>query len=337
MHIRVLGQSIVLALALCAWGSANAGLFRAYLSLKGNDANPCTLQLPCRLLPAAINAVNDGGEIWMVDSANFNTGPVNVGKSVTILAIPGALGSVVASGGDGVVVNGADVEVTLRNLVLLEFAAGGSGVNFVQGAQLTVENCEIYGMPESGIYAHAPGGALAISDTVIRNNLQSGVNVVGPVNATLDRIQLLSNGDAGLSALQGAKVALSDSVVANQNTTGASSGVMVSSSSGAQTQVVVQRSILRANSIGVNAQTADAGAIVQLALVHDVISQNSSAYGATGVGGSSIVTLLDDNTITHNATGVSVGFGTVNTRQNNTFLFNGTDVIGGVLTSLSAQ
>ena len=38
----------------------------------------------------------------MLDSANYNTGPVNVTKSVTILAVPGALGSVVATGGDAI-------------------------------------------------------------------------------------------------------------------------------------------------------------------------------------------------------------------------------------------
>jgi len=55
---------------------AEAGLFRAYLSSKGSDSNACTVGAPCRLLPAALAAVNDGGEIWIMDSANFNTGPV---------------------------------------------------------------------------------------------------------------------------------------------------------------------------------------------------------------------------------------------------------------------
>ncbi len=76
---------------------AGPGLFRAYLSQNGSDTNPCTLPAPCRLLPAALAAVKDGGEIWMLDSANFNVGVVDIAKSVTILAVPGALGSVVAN------------------------------------------------------------------------------------------------------------------------------------------------------------------------------------------------------------------------------------------------
>ncbi len=97
MNVRMLRRAIRLAsiTALCSASIANAGLFRTYLSLNGNDGNPCAVQLPCRLLPAALAAVNSGGEIWMVDSANFNTAPVNISISVKILAIPGAIGSVV--------------------------------------------------------------------------------------------------------------------------------------------------------------------------------------------------------------------------------------------------
>ena len=98
------GTLVSLALALMP-ATAQAQLFRAYLSSTGNDANPCTVQQPCRLLPAALAAVKDGGEVWIMDSANFNTMPVLIDKSVSILAIPGALGSVVGSGGDAILIN----------------------------------------------------------------------------------------------------------------------------------------------------------------------------------------------------------------------------------------
>src|SRR5271154_2417202 len=87
----------VASLMLCA--SAQAQLFRAYLASDGNDANPCTLPQPCCLLPAALTAVASGGEIWMLDSANYNGATGVISKSVSILAIPGAIGSVVAIGG----------------------------------------------------------------------------------------------------------------------------------------------------------------------------------------------------------------------------------------------
>ena len=106
----------VFAAAVLFCATAQAQLFRTYLASDGNDANPCTVQAPCRLLPAALAAVKDGGEVWMLDSANYNTGPVNINKSVSILAIPGAVGSVVGSGGDAIVIDTAGVKVSLRNL-----------------------------------------------------------------------------------------------------------------------------------------------------------------------------------------------------------------------------
>ena len=99
-HHTILHSAFAFIATLLLSATAQAGLFRSYVSSAGNDANPCTLSAPCRLLPAALVAVNDGGEIWMLDSANYNTGPVNIDKSVTILAIPGAVGSVLAIGGD---------------------------------------------------------------------------------------------------------------------------------------------------------------------------------------------------------------------------------------------
>ena len=111
-------------LALMASGGAHA-LFRAYLLANGNDANPCTVTQPCRLLPAALAVVDPNGEIWMVDSANFNTLPVLITKSVTILSVPGELGSVVGNGGHAIEISTAGVEVTLQNLNIRHLSGSG--------------------------------------------------------------------------------------------------------------------------------------------------------------------------------------------------------------------
>jgi len=146
MNVSAIRRTLVLS-GVAAFGlasTANAGLFRSYLSLNGNDANPCTLQQPCRLLPAALTAVNDGGEIWMLDSANFNTAPVTINKSVKIFAIPGALGSIVGSGGDAIVINTSG-DVTLRNAQILNFSGGVNGINIVNAAAVHVEKTSIDG------------------------------------------------------------------------------------------------------------------------------------------------------------------------------------------------
>src|SRR6516162_7748613 len=119
-----------------------AGVFRAYLSSKGNDANPCSVTAPCRLVPAALLAVADGGEIWMLDSANYNTATVIVSKSVTILAIPGAVGSFVSTGGGpAITVPIAGKALTLRNVMVVPLpgGGGGDGVFVGNGAVATLE------------------------------------------------------------------------------------------------------------------------------------------------------------------------------------------------------
>src|SRR5690606_11129227 len=79
MTPAALARAAALAALLCLPLSSHA-IFRAYLASTGSDANPCTLQQPCRLLPRALSVVDEGGEIWMMDSANYNTTTVEIGK-----------------------------------------------------------------------------------------------------------------------------------------------------------------------------------------------------------------------------------------------------------------
>src|SRR4051812_32547241 len=135
---------IAFAFSLLFTAGAQAQLFRAYLSSTGSDANPCTVAAPCRLLPAALNAVANGGEIWILDSANFNTGTVNIAKSVSIIGVPGQIASVVALGGaPAISIATASVMVRLRNLVIATFTANPCphSVEMTNGAHLSLENC----------------------------------------------------------------------------------------------------------------------------------------------------------------------------------------------------
>ena len=203
--------------------TAYAGLFRAYLSVNGKDTNPCTVQQPCRLLPAALAAVNDGGEVWMLDSANFNASTVTIGKSVMILAVPGTVGSLVApSGADGVVVaNGAN-HVTLRNLVLRDLAGSAlSGLHVTGGNALRVENCEIYGT-STGIRIDAAGAAVSIVNTTV-HDVSTGIDVEAASNVLLDRLST-SNTSNSVNAQNGSHVTISNSVLG-----GPSYGVLAAS------------------------------------------------------------------------------------------------------------
>lgn len=173
-----------LALLLAAAAPAQAQLFRAYLSLGGSDSNPCTLPLPCRLLPAGLAAAADGGEIWLLDSANYNIGPVTITKSVSILAVPGVVGSVVANGGDAITVNAAGADVSLQNLSIAPLAPGNTnhaGVKVTSGARLALRGCRIGGFTAGrGVWVSTPGTTTQVSvlDSFFRN-LGAGIQLDG--------------------------------------------------------------------------------------------------------------------------------------------------------------
>jgi hypothetical protein len=115
--------------------------------------------------------VADGGEIWMLDSANYKTATVTIGKSVSILAVPGAVGSVLAIGGPAISIGAAGIKVALRNLVIVPVAGGGGtrGVSMGHASVLSIEDSLIANLTGDGAYVEGAGFA-TISNTTLRNN-----------------------------------------------------------------------------------------------------------------------------------------------------------------------
>jgi hypothetical protein len=325
----------VACLVACASLPLHAQLFRAYVSGSGLDTNPCTLSQPCRLLPAALTAVASGGEIWMLDSANYNTGQVNVTKSVTILAIPGVVGSVVATGGGHAIsINTAGVKVALRNLVIAHLTSSQNGVNLLSGSELHVAGCEISGM-SVGINASAPNSKVTVENTVLRD-LNTGFFADDSVVASLAGVHATGS-SAGVMVSDGARVTVANSVVS-----GNVYGVWVYTATGTGTaRAVVEGSSLTGNVIGALAQTAAAGGVAHLSVSRSDVSHNQTS-GFQGFEAASATTVMvsDANTVSHNAVGFQFGSGPplILSRGNNMLTFNYVaDVTGGSLTALAAQ
>jgi len=294
-------------LVLMASGSAHA-IFRAYLSVTGSDANPCTVTAPCRLLPAALTAVDVGGEIWMLDSANFNTSTVSITKSVTILAIPGELGSVVGNGGTALSINGAGIEVTLQNLNILGLpgAFADIGINVNDAAKVNVVSCNISrftGTGSNGLGIWVNPGANApkvnVIGSIIRGNAH-GIVVAGNGSATISKTHVIGNSGNGIWANSGtglATVHVSDSVSSGN----ASGFVATGTSQTAFSYVNVTRSIATEN---VN-------------------------YGFVADGSSLGVVVVGDSMATHNGVGFArLSGGDLGSRGNNTVIFNNAPNVG---------
>jgi len=194
----------VLLSCLFAWPTraqvTPPGLFRAYLASDGSDSSPCTLPQPCRLLPKALSVVADGGEIWMLDSANFNTGTVDIQKSVSILAVPGAVGSIVATSGPAIFVEGA-LTVSLRNVVIAPLigATATDGVYAWGGfATLTIDNSLLARLPGNAIRMVGQS-KLRVINTLIRDNGGYAVHVGNGAQADMVNVRMLGNANGGVN------------------------------------------------------------------------------------------------------------------------------------------
>jgi hypothetical protein len=303
MFSRILSRSLLALLAVFAT-SAHAQPFRTYLAVDGSDANPCTLLQPCRLLPAALAAVAAGGEIWLLDAANYNTATVNVTKSVTILAVPGVVGSVVATGGPAINIATAGVEVALRNLVIVPLpgAGGTSGVVMTLGAALTVENCLITNLSGSGISVSNPAD-VRVTDTTIRGNSGSAVVVRGGARAVITRVVASDSGSSGLRAegdIAGTTTTM-DVIASTVDTAFHGVSAFSDSATGALKVSVSDSLIARNDNQGVSVYSV-AGAAVLVAVTNNRIASN----GTVGVFASGAGTKVwaSANTVSNNGTGI---------------------------------
>lgn len=270
----------------------------------------------------------------MLDSANFNSGPVNITQSVTILAVPGALGSVVANNGDAIVVNAAGVSVTLRNLVIRTVANGGHGINFSNGTRVIVEGCEIYGLPLNAVHATAPNGVVTVKETTIRQNAGNGLNLSGRVTGNLVDSKVMHH-TIGVNVTDGARISLLNSLITNVG----NMGVAAVANGGTNTRVVIIDSVIKNTTNGAIDVLANASSFVFVTVARSTIHFANTGINVSGAGNGNVI--LDNNVIVHTNAGVNLnGTGPASqvfTRNNNTISFSGgANVINGALTALGA-
>ena len=214
ISLRAAAVAAVVFLPMLSLSPAHAQT-RTWVSGVGNDIDPCSRTAPCKTFAGAISKTAAGGEIKCIDSGGF--GAVTITKSITIDRL-GAIGSILASGTNGVNVNDSatatpgTIKVILRNLTIN--GAGNTalpglvGINYVSGAQVHLDNVRIFGfrggtaqgvrMVSSGV----GGNALFINDSVIEDN-GSGI-VIDPTGGSaqiaLTRVQIYKNSSDGFLA-----------------------------------------------------------------------------------------------------------------------------------------
>jgi hypothetical protein len=187
---------IILTLSMNA--VANAQATRTWVSGVGDDANPCSRTAPCKTFAGAISKTAASGEISVLDPGGF--GALTITKAITVNG-EGTLASITASLVNGIVVNaGANDIVYIRNLSINGVGNGLSGIRYLAGKAVHVENCSIYGFGSTasghgnGIIANlGASGLLFVKDTYIKNCGVSGITAqtsAGFLGGTLDNVRL---------------------------------------------------------------------------------------------------------------------------------------------------
>jgi hypothetical protein len=320
-HVRHMRRAFV-TVALAAFaGNALATTQRTFVASTGLDTNACSISAPCRSFAAAIAKTNAGGEVIVQDSAGY--GPVSISSSISLLAPPGIYAGIAVFTGDGVNVNAPGGIVVLRGLSI-NGQGGQNGVNLLEAARLRIENCVIANMSGDGVLHTANGAELIVLDTVVRDNLGNGFDVIASAPIVLDHVRSEHNtydGFAMLSLSNDVTATITDSIFAFNGSDGISVDTSVSS---AFTYVLVERSVIAdnvANGFVLNGSNAYSVG----SLMRNAIHRNGSA-GARMFATSHVVYMsLAGNAIISNAAGISAdGAGAIAYSSGNTLIDNST-------------
>ena len=293
-----------LVLGLLSAVLAHATVQRTFVASTGSDANTafnCSIVKPCRGFAAAIGVTSAKGEVVVLDSAAYGVIP-SITQSVTITAPTGIYAGISVFSGDGIIINaGINDTVVLRGLTI-NGQGGANGITITNALVVHVENCVIANM--TGIGINQIKGLLEVKDTIIRNNGNIGVYVVGPAQANLDHVRLEAN-NTGLAAEFGGFVAMQDSVVTGSNNI----GVVISNTPTTNSQGTISHSLISSNNYGIFLSAAESQTTTAMVSISEsAISNNNVGVHGTGNNGACTCSYanLKHNIVAGNGTGVEV-------------------------------
>lgn len=300
---------VPLILLTLAFGVSAKADPRVYVTMEGNDQNPCTQSAPCRTITHALNAVDAGGEVVVAESGDYDQ--ILIGRSVTIAAAPGVnAGIVMNTAAASVIANSLPTDsVTFRNLNFKSTAPNfpADGIINVSAGTLVVEGCTFSGFGRA-VSMSVPG-QLYVHDTRILacdTGISLGMPLTvteGLLNAVIDHCRIEQSNTMGLFISSRVLAHVRDSVIAGS-----------------------------VGGWGVRVLSNRANNLAEAELDNCEISGNSTGIFANTTNGGFASARLSRSVITRNTTGVAVGQPntTVFTMQNNVIEANVTNVSGAL-------
>jgi hypothetical protein len=290
--------------------SAQAGPYRTFVSGTGTDSGTCTHTAPCLTFAYALTQTAAGGEIDVLDPADY--GPVLITYAISIINNGVGVASIGVSSGNAITVNvGPNDSVHLSGLTINGFGtvvnSAQNGILFNKGGSLTIENCVVSGFFFAGINIEprtSTPSSVSVSNTIASNNGRGIIFVpVGSaaVKGVLSKVKTNNNSNGILvngetTTGPSLNVTIVDSEASNNGFFGVRA---VSASGNAPTTVMLRNSIAINNGFGI---VSDNNAILRV--VHSVVTGNSGGVGVGTTGG--ILDSYGDNDIggnTNNNTG----------------------------------
>jgi len=261
---------------------------RSFVSPTGSDGNPCSLALPCRTFNAAVAATNAGGEVAVLGTAGYGT--VTINKPVSIVN-PGAFeaGVAIPSGGTGIVVNTTG-SVKLQGLTMEGSGSGNNGIDIQAVDHILIDNCRIYDLTGTGILFRPSIASGAVVGLGVRETLISDTNTgiwvvptgAGTAQTSMHRVTVRED-QAGILVDGQSSTGKVLSVVSGSGAHGDSStttGSLEVISSGANTHMMVTRSVISSNQIGLLA--SGTGAVLWIG--QSVVANNANGWEAVSGG-----------------------------------------------------
>jgi hypothetical protein len=289
-------QAIAAALLACSLSAApaQAGPNRTFVSGTGTDSGTCSRTAPCKTFDFALTQTAAGGEIDVLDPADY--GPVTIPMAISIVNDGVGTAGITAGSGNAITIKaGATDSVHLRGLTIEGLGTGTNGIKFNTGGNLAIENCVIRNFANVGLNITAStSSSFSVSNTIASNNTSIGIAVQPKGSAVVSGV--LSN------------------VTANNNV----SGILVAGSGLALNVTIANSDASNNSSLGVGASTA-----ATAVLLNNVVASNNN----TGIAASTSSTVrVGQSVVTGNVTGVfTTGGGVLDSYGDNDINGNTTD------------
>jgi hypothetical protein len=290
----VLVFTVLAALPVCLLPAApaQASLTRTFVSAAGNDINPCTISQPCATFAHAYAVTAANGIIAALDPGKY--GPLTITGPITINGNGWAAITAPAAGNGITITAGASDNVALIGLEIDGAGAGYNGIVLNSAGSLTVTNCTLQNFALNGLDFTTGNGilmqpttgtlAFTITNTTASNNGNNGIFFYPPsgspsANGVIDHVVADANQFTGIvvepSLATGGSVVvtISDSIASNNadygifaglgsgtikvsidNVTASGNGNGIGA--GTPASVLLGRSVITGNSIGVQNSTS---------------------------------------------------------------------------------